>query len=105
MVKNHKSVANYQSITVLKHISNQRNLLSIKINTSQRLAIAKRVVLDKFTGIRDFNLDKAIASSILNPYKAQKYCNMLPSKDTWAKEYQITKNYQSQGNQAKGGDE
>lgn len=51
------------------------------------------------------NLDKAIASSILNPYKAQKYCNMLPSKDAWAKEYQITKNYQSQGNQAKGGDE
>lgn len=50
------------------------------------------------------NLDKAIASSILNPYKAQKYCNMLPSKEDWAKEYQITKNYQTQS-AAKGGDE
>ena len=27
------------------------------------------------------NLDKSIASGVLNPYKAQKYCNMLPCEE------------------------
>lgn len=50
------------------------------------------------------NLDKAIASGILNPYKAQKYCNMLPSNDNWAKAYYMTKNYQTADIALKGGD-
>lgn len=51
------------------------------------------------------NIDKSIACGVLNPYKAQRYCHTLPSKEDWAKEYHITKNYQTAGLEAKGGDE
>lgn len=37
------------------------------------------------------NLDKSIASGVLTPAKAQKYCNMLPCPEKWANEYYITK--------------
>lgn len=51
------------------------------------------------------NLDKAIASGVLNPYKAQKYCNMLPCEEPWAKSYYMTKNYQTAKMAVKGGDD
>lgn len=50
------------------------------------------------------NLDKSIASGILTPAKAQKYCNMLPCPEKWAKKYYITKNYQTTENALKGGE-
>lgn len=51
------------------------------------------------------NIDKAIACGTLNPYKAQKYCNVLPCDEDWAKEYYITKNYQNAAIALKGGEE
>lgn len=51
------------------------------------------------------NLDKAIACGVLNPYKAQRYCHQLPCEESWAKEYYITKNYQSSELALKGGEE
>ena len=50
------------------------------------------------------NLDKSIASGVLNPYKAQKYCNMLPCEEKWAKSYYMTKNYQTAEMAVKGGE-
>lgn len=50
------------------------------------------------------NLDKSIASGVLTPAKAQKYCNMLPCPEKWANEYYITKNYQTTENALKGGE-
>ena len=50
------------------------------------------------------NIDKAIACGTLNPFKAQKYCNMLPCSEDWAKEYYITKNYQNAEIALKGGE-
>lgn len=50
------------------------------------------------------NLDKAIASGILSPARAQRYCNMLPCADEWADKYYITKNYQTAETTAKGGE-
>lgn len=50
------------------------------------------------------NLDKAIACGVLSPEKAQKYCNMLPSKEKWASSYYMTKNYQTADMAVKGGD-
>lgn len=50
------------------------------------------------------NLDKSIASGVLTPAKAQKYCNMLPCSEKWANEYYITKNYQTIANALKGGE-
>lgn len=50
------------------------------------------------------NLDKSIASGVLTPAQAQKYCNMLPCPDKWANEYYITKNYQTTENALKGGE-
>lgn len=50
------------------------------------------------------NLDKSIASGVLTPAKAQKYCNMLPCPEKWANEYYITKNYQTAKNALKGGE-
>ena len=50
------------------------------------------------------NLDKSIASGVLNPYKAQKYCNMLPCEEKWAKSYYMTKNYQTAEMAMKGGE-
>lgn len=50
------------------------------------------------------NIDKAIACGVLSPYKAQKYSNMLPCSDEWAKSYYITKNYQSAAETLKGGE-
>lgn len=50
------------------------------------------------------NLDKAIASGILSPAKAQKYCNMLPSTEEWAKSNYMTKNYQTADMALKGGE-
>ena len=50
------------------------------------------------------NLDKAIASGVLNHKKAQKYCNMLPSNEEWAEQYYITKNYQTADMALKGGE-
>lgn len=49
------------------------------------------------------NLDKAIACGVLNPYRAQRYCNMLPCDEEWARKYYITKNYEE--NERKGGEE
>ena len=51
------------------------------------------------------NIDKSIACGVLNQHKAQRYCNMLPCEEPWAKEYCITKNYQSMESSQKGGDE
>lgn len=48
------------------------------------------------------NLDKSIASGVLTPAQAQKYCNMLPCSETWAHTYYLTKNYQTITN--KGGE-
>jgi hypothetical protein len=50
------------------------------------------------------NLDKSIASGVLTPAKAQKYCNMLPCPEKWANDYYITKNYQTAENALKGGE-
>lgn len=50
------------------------------------------------------NLDKSIASGVLTPAKAQKYCNMLPCSEAWAHTYYITKNYQTIANALKGGE-
>ena len=50
------------------------------------------------------NLDKSIASGVLNPAKAQKYCNILPCDDDWAKAYYMTKNYQTAEMTLKGGE-
>lgn len=50
------------------------------------------------------NLDKSIASGVLTPAQAQKYCNMLPCSETWAYTYYITKNYQTITNALKGGE-
>lgn len=50
------------------------------------------------------NLDKAIACGVLSPEKAQKYCNMLPSKEKWASSYYMTKNYQTADMAVKGGE-
>ena len=50
-------------------------------------------------------IDKSIACGVLNQHKAQRYCNMLPCEEPWAKEYYITKNYQSMESSQKGGDE
>ena len=49
------------------------------------------------------NLDKAIACGVLSPYRAQRYCNMLPCDEEWARKYYITKNYEE--NERKGGEE
>lgn len=50
------------------------------------------------------NLDKSIASGVLTPAQAQKYCNMLPCSEKWANEYYITKNYQTAEKALKGGE-
>lgn len=50
------------------------------------------------------NLDKSIASGVLTPAQAQKYCNMLPCSDAWAHTYYLTKNYQKIANAMKGGE-
>lgn len=50
------------------------------------------------------NIDKSIACGVLNPEKAQKYCNMLPSSEEWAKHYYMTKNYQTAEMAVKGGE-
>lgn len=50
------------------------------------------------------NLDKSIASGVLTPAQAQKYCNMLPCPEAWAHTYYITKNYQTITNALKGGE-
>ena len=50
------------------------------------------------------NLDKSIASGVLSPAKAQKYCNMLPCEEEWAQKYYITKNYQTSDEVLKGGE-
>lgn len=50
------------------------------------------------------NLDKSIASGVLTPAQAQKYCNMLPCSEAWAQTYYITKNYQTIANALKGGE-
>lgn len=50
------------------------------------------------------NLDKSIASGVLTPAQAQKYCNMLPCSETWAHTYYLTKNYQTIANALKGGE-
>lgn len=50
------------------------------------------------------NLDKSIASGVLTPAQAQKYCNMLPCSEAWAQTYYITKNYQTIANAFKGGE-
>ncbi len=50
------------------------------------------------------NLDKSIASGVLTPAQAQKYCNMLPCPEAWAHTYYITKNYQTIANALKGGE-
>lgn len=50
------------------------------------------------------NLDKSIASGVLTPAQAQKYCNMLPCSEAWAHTYYITKNYQTIANASKGGE-
>lgn len=41
------------------------------------------------------NIDKAIASGVLTPGKAQSYAGMLPSNEPFAKEHYLTKNYQT----------
>lgn len=51
------------------------------------------------------NIDKAIACSVLNPYQAQRYCNILPCSEEWAKNYYMTKNYQTAELSLKGGEE
>lgn len=50
------------------------------------------------------NIDKAIACSVLSPEKAQKYCNMLPNAEKWAKSHYMTKNYQTADMAVKGGE-
>lgn len=50
------------------------------------------------------NLDKSIASGVLTPAQAQKYCNMLPCSEAWAHTYYLTKNYQTIANALKGGE-
>ena len=50
------------------------------------------------------NLDKSIASGVLTPAQAQKYCNMLPCSEAWAHTYYLTKNYQTITNALKGGE-
>lgn len=50
------------------------------------------------------NLDKSIASGVLTPAQAQKYCNMLPCSEAWAHIYYLTKNYQTITNALKGGE-
>ena len=50
------------------------------------------------------NLDKSIASGVLTPAQAQKYCNMLPCSEAWAYTYYLTKNYQTIANALKGGE-
>lgn len=51
------------------------------------------------------NIDKSIACGVLNPEKAQRYCNMLPCDEEWAKKYYITKNYENAELALKGGEE
>ncbi len=51
------------------------------------------------------NIDKAIACGVLNPYQAQRYCNILPCSEEWAKTYYMTKNYQTAELSLKGGEE
>lgn len=41
------------------------------------------------------NIDKAIACAVLKPEQAQSYAGMLPSDEPFAKEYYLTKNYQT----------
>lgn len=50
------------------------------------------------------NLDKSIASGVLTPAQAQKYCNMLPCSEAWAHTFYLTKNYQTITNALKGGE-
>jgi hypothetical protein len=50
------------------------------------------------------NIDKAIACGVLNPAKAQKYCNILPCDEDWAHAYYMTKNYQTTDMALKGGE-
>lgn len=50
------------------------------------------------------NLDKSIASGVLTPAQAQKYCNMLSCSEAWAHIYYLTKNYQTITNALKGGE-
>lgn len=50
------------------------------------------------------NLDKSIASGVLTPAQAQKYCNMLPCSEAWAHIYYLTKNYRTITNALKGGE-
>jgi HK97 family phage portal protein len=50
------------------------------------------------------NIDKAIACGVLNPSKAQKYCNILPCDEDWAHAYYMTKNYQTADMALKGGE-
>lgn len=50
------------------------------------------------------NLDKSIASGVLTPAQAQKYCSMLPCSEAWAHIYYLTKNYQTITNALKGGE-
>ena len=41
------------------------------------------------------NIDKAIASRVLTPAQAQRYCNMVPDDSDSANSYYLTKNYQT----------
>lgn len=50
------------------------------------------------------NLDKSIACGMITPEKAQKYCNMVPSDEEFAKKYYMTKNYQTADMAVKGGE-
>jgi len=50
------------------------------------------------------NIDKSIADGVLSIYQTQKYCNMLPNDEEWAKQHYITKNYQTAETALKGGE-